>query len=90
MAEQATILIPDISGYTDFVTRTEVDHSAQILNQLLEVIVQSVSDDFVVSEIEGDAVLLYKKGNPPNKKDIIAQCVKTFTSFHKAIKETEG
>src|SRR5215510_11814058 len=87
MAESATILISDISGYTDFITRTELEHSSQIINDLLETIVQSVSHDFVVSEIEGDAVLLYKKGSPPVKKDIIEQCVKTFSAFHSAIRE---
>ncbi|HYV91530.1 MAG TPA: DUF2652 domain-containing protein [Chitinophagales bacterium] len=90
MAESATILIPDISGYTGFVTQTEVEHSAFILNNLLECIVQMVTDDFIVSEIEGDAVLLYKKGNPPSKKEIVEQCVKIFTSFHNMIRSFAG
>ena len=84
--ENATILIPDISGYTEFVSKTETEHGAHILNYLLETIVASMSKDFVVSEIEGDAVLLYKKGNPPTKKEIIEQCVKTFSAFHSVIK----
>ena len=84
MTESATILIPDISGYTEFVTKTEMEHSSQIILKLLDTIVKSVSDDFVVSDIEGDAVLLYKKGSPPSKKDLIDQCVKTFTAFHRA------
>jgi hypothetical protein len=90
MAEAVTILIPDISGYTDFVTQIEVEHGAFILNNLLGCIVQMVSDDFVVSEIEGDAVLLYKKGIPPSKKEIVEQCVKIFTSFHNMIRSYEG
>lgn len=90
MAEAATILIPDISGYTDFVTQTEVEHGAFILNNLLECIVQMVHGDFVVSEIEGDAVLLYKKGNPPSKKEIVEQCVKIFTAFHTMIRSIAG
>src|SRR5580765_1402733 len=90
MAEAATILIPDISGYTDFVTQTEVEHGAFILNNLLECIVQMVPSDFVVSEIEGDAVLLYKKGNPPSKKEIVEQCVKIFTAFHNMIRSIAG
>ena len=35
-SEQATILIPDISGYTEFVSKTEIDHSSHVLNHLLE------------------------------------------------------
>jgi len=90
MAEAATILIPDISGYTDFVTQTEVEHGAFIVNNLLECIVQMVPSDFVVSEIEGDAVLLYKKGDPPSKKEIVEQCVKIFTAFHNMIRSIAG
>ena len=90
MAEAATILIPDISGYTDFVTQTEVEHGTFILNNLLECIVQMVPSDFIVSEIEGDAVLLYKKGNPPSKKEIVEQCVKIFTAFHNMIRSIAG
>ncbi len=38
MAESATILIPDISGYTEFLTKTELVHSSHIINGLLEAI----------------------------------------------------
>jgi hypothetical protein len=86
-AEQATIFIPDISGYTDFVSKTEIDHSSHILNRLLETIVAAVGEDYVISEVEGDAVLMYRKGNPPSKKEIIDQCVKIFTSFHRELQE---
>jgi len=89
-SEQATILIPDISGYTEFVSRTELDHSSQILKHLLETIVQSAGDDFVVSEIEGDAVLLYRKGSPPTKKEITEKCIQIFQAFHKQSSTMEG
>ena len=36
MAEQAIILIPDISGFTDFTGATEIDHAAHIITELLE------------------------------------------------------
>lgn len=85
MAESATILIPDISGYTEFVSKTELDHSSHIINHLLETIVQSINEDYVISEIEGDAVLLYRKGNPPGKKEIIDQVLKTFSDFHREL-----
>ncbi|HYV93351.1 MAG TPA: DUF2652 domain-containing protein [Chitinophagales bacterium] len=86
-AEQATILIPDISGYTNFVSKTEIDHSSHILNRLLETIVAAAGEDYVISEVEGDAVLMYRKGTPPSKKEIINQCVKIFTAFHRELQE---
>lgn len=86
-AQQATILIPDISGYTEFVSRTEIDHSSHILNRLLETIVAAAGEDYVISEVEGDAVLMYRKGSPPSKKEIIDQCVKIFRAFHTELRE---
>ena len=38
MADSATILIPDISGYTEFLTQTELVHSSHIVNELFEAI----------------------------------------------------
>jgi hypothetical protein len=64
MAESATILIPDISGYTEFLTKTELVHSSHIINELLEAILAANEGEFELSEVEGDALLLYRKGNP--------------------------
>ena len=89
-SELATILIPDISGYTEFISRTELDHSSVILKHLLETIVQAAGEDFVVSEIEGDAVLLYRKGAPPTKKEITDKCINIFQAFHQQSSSMEG
>lgn len=89
MAEKATILIPDISGFTEFTGKTELDHSAHIISELLEVIVRSIELGFIVSEIEGDAVLLYHKGEPPAKKSLITQCLTMFRNFHTQLKVNE-
>jgi hypothetical protein len=64
MADQAIILIPDISGFTGFTGATELDHAAHIITELLELIVASNETDFTLAEIEGDAVLFYRKGKP--------------------------
>jgi hypothetical protein len=52
MAEQAIILIPDISGFTGFTGATEIDHAAHIITELLELIVASNETDFTLAEIE--------------------------------------
>lgn len=82
MAEKATILIPDISGFTEFTSATEIDHAAHIINELLELIVASNPMGFTLAEIEGDAVLFYLKGEKSSPADIVQQCLETFTNFH--------
>jgi uncharacterized protein YndB with AHSA1/START domain len=85
MAEQAIILIPDISGFTEFTSATEIDHSAHIINELLELIVDSNKTGFTLAEIEGDAVLFYRKGEPLQHKQLLEQCLSTFSNFHRQL-----
>lgn len=82
MGTNATILIPDISGFTEFMTTTELSHSAHAVNMLIDAIVKAVGEEYEVSEIEGDAVLMIKKGAPPSKKEILEICLKIFNAFH--------
>jgi hypothetical protein len=42
-------------------TTTELSHSSIAINGLIESIVNTVGEEYEVSEIEGDAVLLIKK-----------------------------
>lgn len=79
---EATILIPDISGFTEFMTASELSHSSRAIHILIDTIINAVEDEYEVSEIEGDAVLLIKKGPVPDKKDILDICLKIFNAFH--------
>ena len=85
MAEQAIILIPDISGFTGFTSATEIDHAAHIITELLELIVASNETDFTLAEIEGDAVLFYRKGEPLRREQLVNQCLRMFSSFHRQL-----
>ena len=85
MAEQAIILIPDISGFTDFTSTTEIDHSAHIITELLEIIADSNETGFTLAEIEGDAVLFYRKGEPLQQKQLVDQCLNMFSNFHRQL-----
>jgi Protein of unknown function (DUF2652) len=85
MAEQAIILIPDISGFTGFTSATEIDHAAHIITELLELIVASNETDFTLAEIEGDAVLFYRKGEPLRRGQLVDQCLRMFSNFHRQL-----
>jgi hypothetical protein len=89
MDNEGLIFIPDISGFTRFVNETEIEHSRFIIEELLETIINSNELDLNVSEIEGDAILFYKYGNPPNVHQLVRQVEKMFTEFHKQIRNYE-
>jgi hypothetical protein len=78
----ATILIPDISGFTEFITNVDVEHGAHAINILIDAIVKEVGDEYEVSEIEGDAVLLIKKGPAPSQEELENTCLRIFNAFH--------
>src|SRR5688572_15351528 len=83
MAENnTTILIPDISGFTEFMTSTELTHASHAINILIDAMLTAVGEEYEVSEIEGDAVLLIRKGPAPSKKEILDTCLKIFNAFH--------
>jgi hypothetical protein len=85
MAEKALILIPDISGFTDFTSTTEIDHAAHIIAELLEVMIEAEDTGFTLAEVEGDALLMYRKGDPLPRSVLIDQCQRMFDAFHRQL-----
>jgi uncharacterized protein YndB with AHSA1/START domain len=53
------LVIADISGYTQFLTESELDHANGIVADLLNSIVGAMQAPLAVSSIEGDAVFMY-------------------------------
>src|SRR6516164_2349063 len=84
------ILIPDMSGFTEFVNSVELEHSRMVIKELLEVIIDSNDMNLQVSEIEGDAVLFYLQGERPNLETICSQVEKMFVSFHEYLQLRES
>jgi hypothetical protein len=76
------VYIPDISGFTDFVNNTEINHAQHIISELLELIIDANEIGMEVAEIEGDAVLFYKHNDVPSAEEIITQSEKIFIEFH--------
>lgn len=89
MAQKANIFIPDISGYTEFLTRTELEHSTHILNELLGILVASNMSDLTLLEVEGDALLFYRKGDPLSFSQMVHQCVEMYRNFHARLRIIE-
>ena len=54
--EDGFLVLADISGFTAFVTGTELEHGAQITGTLLETLMHQLSPPLEIAELEGDAV----------------------------------
>jgi hypothetical protein len=53
------LVIADITGYTSFVAKTELEHSHEIISELLELLVEKFKPLMTISKLEGDAVFAY-------------------------------
>lgn len=73
-------MLADISGYTAFVTQTEMDHSWEILHELLEVMVRSSQGKLDVSQVEGDAILFI---SGLDDEEVVKAVESTFIGFHR-------
>src|SRR6266487_2455396 len=82
MENRGLLFIPDISGFTRFVNEVEIDHSRFIIQQLLEVLIKANDFGLEISEIEGDAILFYKFGEPQKLESLYKQVEKMFRAFH--------
>lgn len=85
MENKGLLFIPDISGFTRFVNQTDIEHSSIIIQELLEVLINSNETGLTVSEIEGDAILFYKFGECPPLETVYRQVQKMFCDFHKRL-----
>ncbi len=74
------IFIPDISGFTNFVSSIDIALGMTITRDLLNQIIEHNSLKMEISEIEGDAVLFYKMGKPIP----LARVISSFSSMYSA------
>lgn len=59
MSKHGYLLIADITGYTRFLTGSELDHAQGILESLFEVILARLKSPLILSNIQGDAFFAF-------------------------------
>ena len=59
MAQKGFFILTDISGYTEFLTKSALDHAQDALQGLFDVQLANIKHPFVISGFLGDAIFLY-------------------------------
>jgi hypothetical protein len=59
MTHKGYMMIADITGYTAFLSKTELTHAQEILEALMNTLVEHIHPPIVISRIEGDGVFAY-------------------------------
>lgn len=83
------LFLPDISGFTEFVQNTEIEHSQHVISELLEVLIDANTENLQLAEIEGDALFFYKENTIPSLERLLALTEHIFTAFYSHLKLLE-
>ena len=86
---KSLLFLPDISGFTEFVQTTEVEHSQHVISELLEVLIDANTENLQLAEIEGDALFFYKENDIPSLERLLALSEHIFTAFYSHLKLLE-
>lgn len=58
-AERACLVMADVSGYTDYLTGSELEHAQDVLADLFETVVGALRPVLRLAKLEGDAAFAY-------------------------------
>src|SRR5689334_22724539 len=76
------LVLADISGYTSFVAKTEIEHADMALSFLLETIVEQISSLLTICQLEGDAVFAYiEEGKLQEVQSLLGLIDQTYLAF---------
>lgn len=89
MVRKALLFIPDISGFTEFVSHTDINHSRHIISELLELLIDANTMQLELAEVEGDALFWYKFIDTTDLFQIEKQIEHMYLAFHTHLKRYE-
>jgi class 3 adenylate cyclase len=80
--QRGYFLIADISGYTSFVAGTELEHSHDILSDLLATLCEKIETLLIIHQLEGDGVFAYEADPKISRGETLLELIEsTYTSF---------
>ncbi|HET6846411.1 MAG TPA: DUF2652 domain-containing protein, partial [Anaerolineales bacterium] len=85
--DRGFLVLADISGYTAFLSKAELDHAQEILGDLLETIVDGFKTLLTIHKIEGDAVFGYARDAQLLRGETLLELIEsTYVAFRQRTK----
>lgn len=82
VTQHGYLVIADISGYTSFLAGTELEHSQEILADLLTTICEKIESVLTLHKLEGDAVFAYIPESKITRGETILELMEsTYVTF---------
>jgi hypothetical protein len=89
--EDGALVLADISGFTEFVTATELEHGPAIIAELLEQVIDRISPPLEIQEVEADAVFaLGPDGTVVPRAKLLDALTQAFLAFRARRAELEA
>ena len=84
--QQGYFLVADITGYTQYLSASELDHAQKILTALLNLLIGHTKPPLVISRLAGDAVISYglREGFVEGQT-LVEMLEDTYVSFRRTI-----
>ncbi len=77
MLHQAYFVIADITGYTAFMTGSELEHAQDILKTLFDTLLDNIKPPLIVSNFQGDAILTYAPEGSFSRGETLLETIET-------------
>ena len=86
MSQEGFLIITDITGYSAFLNKSELEHARDSLTDLLNLLIEYTRSPLVISKLEGDAVFSYApKGSFDQGQTLLEMIETTYIAFRKAL-----
>jgi hypothetical protein len=85
-SQDGYLIIADITGYTAFLSESELDHAKDSLRDLLDLLIKHTIPPQVISRLEGDAVISYApEGSFQDGQTLVELIEGTYVEFRRAL-----
>ena len=80
--DKGYMVLADISGFSAFMEANEIDHSAKILKNLIQLIMEGLKPVMTIAEVEGDAVFAYVREDKVTRGELLLEMIEaTYAAF---------
>lgn len=88
-ADRGCLVLADISGYTNLLLSTELEHAEDAVNDLLERVVAAIGPVLTLSKLEGDAVFAYVLEGAFSTTTLLDTIDNAYDAFRRRLRDIE-
>ncbi len=88
--ETGTLVLADLTGYTAYLSRGEIEHAPVIAGDLLETVVGRLEPPFRLAKLEGDAAFMYVEDGRADGSLQLDAIEAAYVAFRRRLRSIDG